>query len=359
MQIKKGLTILILGLCWSALSGCSPAVPFTRTTPPVQTPASDTLADKMLVFQRASGGWPKAINDKAIDYKKPLTEAERLQIQKDSLTNDATIDNQATTRELTHLIKAYQATQNPRYLQAVEKGIAYLLNGQYENGGWPQFFPNPKGYQNHITFNDGAMVRTLNILKQVAEGKQGFERVDKKWAPLAQKAVAKGVDCILKTQILRNGQRTGWCQQYDRVTLQPAKARTYELPSNSGQETVGVSLFLMSLDQPSAEVKEAVAAAVKWLEEVKISGWAYQRIDDPSQPTKKDAVLVADSASTVWARYYDLDTNRPFFCGRDGIKKNTLAEIENERRVGYAWYGPWAEKLLAKDFPKWAAKWKP
>lgn len=359
MQIKTGLTILILGLCWSALSGCSPVAPLAGTTLPVQTPASDTLADKMLVFQRASGGWPKAINDKAIDYKKPLTEAERLQILKDSLANDATIDNQATTRELTHLTKAYQATQNPRYLQAVEKGISYLLNGQYENGGWPQFFPNPKGYQNHITFNDGAMVRTLDILKQVAEGKQGFERVDKKWAPLAQKAVDKGVDCILKTQILRNGQRTGWCQQYDHVTLQPAKARTYELPSNSGQETAGIVRFLMSLDQPSTEVKEAVVAAVKWLEEVKIPGWSYQRIDDPSQPTKKDAVLVADSASTVWARYYDLDTNRPFFCGRDGIKKNTLAEIENERRVGYAWYGPWAEKLLAKDFPKWAAKWKP
>jgi hypothetical protein len=43
--------------------------------------------------------------------------------------------------------------------------------------------------------------------------------------------------------------------------------------------------------------------------------------------------------------------------GRDGVKKATLAEIENERRAGYAYAGTWAAKLLAKEYPKWQQKW--
>ena len=34
----------------------------------------------------------------------------------------------------------------------------------------------------------------------------------------------------------------------------------------------------------------------------------------------------------------------------------TVAEIEYERRNGYAWYGAWAQKLLDKEFPAWQKK---
>ena len=68
-------------------------------------------------------------------------------------------------------------------------------------------------------------------------------------------------------------------------------------------------------------------------------------------------MVVADSSSTLWARFYEIETNRPFFCGRDGIKKYSLAEIDPERRTGYAWYGTWPAKLVAKEFPNWVKKW--
>jgi hypothetical protein len=45
------------------------------------------------------------------------------------------------------------------------------------------------------------------------------------------------------------------------------------------------------------------------------------------------------------------------FTGRDSKPKKTLAEIENERRVGYAYYGSWPAKLITEEYPKWAAKW--
>ena len=47
-----------------------------------------------------------------------------------------------------------------------------------------------------------------------------------------------------------------------------------------------------------------------------------------------------------------METGRPFFCGRDGIKKATLAEIERERRNGYSWYGTYGAAVL-KDYERW------
>ena len=65
---------------------------------------------------------------------------------------------------------------------------------------------------------------------------------------------------------------------------------------------------------------------------------------------------MADPKSVLWARFYDLKTNQPFFVGRDSQPKTTLAEIENERRTGYAYYGTWPAKLIEVDYAKWKMK---
>jgi PelA/Pel-15E family pectate lyase len=59
----------------------------------------------------------------------------------------------------------------------------------------------------------------------------------------------------------------------------------------------------------------------------------------------------------LWVRYYEIGTNRPIFCGRDGVVKYDVAQIEAERRNGYAWFGYWPRDLLARDYPAWKAKW--
>jgi hypothetical protein len=35
----------------------------------------------------------------------------------------------------------------------------------------------------------------------------------------------------------------------------------------------------------------------------------------------------------------------------------SLAEIDVERRTGYAWYGDWPHRLLTADYPAWQAAW--
>lgn len=48
--------------------------------------------------------------------------------------------------------------------------------------------------------------------------------------------------------------------------------------------------------------------------------------------------------------FYDIDTITAFFTGRDSERHKTIAEVENERRIGYAWYGTWPAKLIEKIF---------
>jgi PelA/Pel-15E family pectate lyase len=62
------------------------------------------------------------------------------------------------------------------------------------------------------------------------------------------------------------------------------------------------------------------------------------------------------AAAPLWARFYEIGTNRPLFSDRDGVKKYSLAEIGHERRNGYAWLGTWPRRLLEREFPAWKQK---
>jgi PelA/Pel-15E family pectate lyase len=236
------------------------------------------------------------------------------------------------------------ASKNDRYQIAFDKGLDFLLAAQYPNGGWPQFWPLKKGYYTHITFNDDAMIGVLELLRTLAQGKSAL--VNPKRRAACAVAVAKGINCILKCQVIKDGKKTVWCAQHDEQTFAPAKARAYELPSLSGSETVPIVRFLMA-ERRTPTITEAVESAVAWLQAAKLTGIRVEKQGD-------DRVVVQDPKVTpLWARFYDLETNKPFFCGRDGIKRATLAEIEKERRMGYSWYTDRAQSLLDDDYPAW------
>jgi PelA/Pel-15E family pectate lyase len=322
----------------------------------VQLSAQDAVADNMVVYQRAWGGWPKHINEVKIDYNKPLFEEQKHDIIADSLHPDCTIDNGATVKEIRYLADAYKKYKNPAYVNAVNKGIRYLLKAQYPVGGWPQFYPDSSLYRSQITYNDDAMVNVLNLLFDATHGLNNMDVVDASYQPAMKNAIDRGVNCILLTQIKVSGKLTAWCAQYNHKTLKPEMARKFELASLSGSESVGIVEFLMRLENPSKEVKQAIAAAVDWFNKVKITGYNFVTVQDPSQPKGVDRVLKADPSSTIWARFYEIQTNEPFFSGRDSVKKKKVSEIEYERRTGYAWYGTWPKKLLEQDYPEWLKK---
>jgi len=322
-------------------------------TKKINNPIIDSVAERMLVYQRAIGGWPKAVNEIKVDYHLSLSANDAAGIIADSLHKDATIDNEATSKEIRYLVKAYRATNNIRYLQAAEKGIAYCLIAQNKNGGWPQYYPDASLYRAQITYNDNAMINVLNILADIAEQKNDFELVNPSLILGSKNAVEKGIQCILNTQIKVAGQLTVWCAQYNPTTLLPEMARKFELVSLSGSESVGIVRFLMRIKNPSTQVKAAVDAAVEWFKLVAIKGIKFVDMPDVSQPKGKDRVVVADATSIIWARFYEIGTNRPMFSGRDSIKKYAVSEIEYERRNGYAWYGTWPANLISTEYSKW------
>ncbi len=207
-----------------------------------------------------------------------------------------TFDNEGTTLPMAFLARVITAAGRPSDRAAFDRGFNYVLAAQYPNGGWPQFYP----------------------LREVRQ----------------------------------NGVLTVWCAQHDEHTLEPAWARRYEPPSLSGSESVGLTRFLMSIPDPSPDVVAAIEGAVSWFRSSKIENARIENFN--AADGAPDVRLTAEPGTApVWARFYELGSNRPIFLGRESIVRYDFAEIERERRTGYRYFGTWASSLLAEDYPAW------
>ncbi|MGI9176268.1 MAG: pectate lyase, partial [Pirellulales bacterium] len=302
------------------------------------------IADTILTHQSDLGGWPKNRDTTAA----PFTG--------DRSTLHPTYDNSATTDELRFLARAYDATHEPRFHEAFLQGLDYVLAGQYPNGGWPQSFPPGDGYPRHITFNDYTMVRLMNFVREVGRD-DAYAFVDEKRREAARRAFDRGIDCILKCQVRTDGRPTVWCAQHDEIDFRPRPARSYELVSLSGSESVGITELLMSLDDPSPQVIEAVEGAVDWFGRTRLTGIRIVSRKDKDSPRGVSRSLVNDpDAPPLWARFYEIGTNEPLIVDRDGRRRASFNDLSAERRSGYSWYSDWPRGLLETGYPAWKAR---
>jgi PelA/Pel-15E family pectate lyase len=308
------------------------------------------VADSVIKYQSPQGGWPKSTN-----LATPPRTPKDIPPPGGGRANS--LDNEATTLPMAFLALMAHATSEVKYRDSFFRGVDYLLAAQYPNGGWPQFWPLRKGYYSRITYNDGAMIRAMTILRDVAGGKPPYNFVDAPRRERAADAVARGIDCILKTQIKQDRKRTAWCAQHDEKTLEPAWARAYEPPSLSGAESVGIIRFLMSIEELTPEIVAAIEGAVAWFRSVAMKGVRLESIrrDDG----RKERWLIPDpDAPPLWARFYELGTNRPLYLDRDSVFRYDFTEISYERRSGYSYHGTWAASLIATEYPAWRQKHK-
>ncbi|CAG7637911.1 pectate lyase [Paenibacillus allorhizosphaerae] len=297
-------------------------------------------ADNLLTWQMEHGGWYKNMQEA---YARPWNGTEkRSDLMTKSGVEIGEIDNGATTNEMIFLSIMYDQTKDDKYKQAVQKAVGFLLKMQYESGGWPQVYPARGNYSDEVTFNDYAMTRVMEVLRLVAEAKYPFDTdiVDGTVRSKVGAALERGLDFIVKSQIVADGKLTGWCGQHDPVTYEPRQGRPYEHPSIYSAETAAVVTYLMSLPNPPENVAKAVQGALTWLEEARVKGKKY----DTKTPTGSN--FVADANSSTWYRFYEIGTNLPVFSGRDGVIKHNLPDIEDERRNGYSWGGTWPAALL-------------
>ncbi len=342
MKLQLVITSILCLLFLSSSKATVPSRYAKQSTEWFQSEEGRRIADNVLTWQTPHGSWPKNRD----------TASEPFDGKMDDLRG--TFDNSATIGELRFLARAFRATNEPRYQQAFLKGLFHIFEAQYPNGGWPQFYPLNKRYHRHITFNDNVMARILELLQDVSESSDyGF--LEREYRTQAKAAVTKGIDCILRTQIKQDGKLTAWCAQHDEKTLAPAWARSYEPPSISGAESVGVVRFLMSVEEPTPATIAAVEGAVEWFRRVAIHGIRLERFTDAAGQDDKRVVADPD-AGPLWARFYEIGSNRPIFLDRDSVVRYTFSEIGQERRTGYAYYGSWATRLLTDEYPQWREK---
>jgi len=318
--------------------------------------ADRQLADNMLTWQLPHGGF----------YKNAVSVYSAAWNGSDSRSGWfgaggvelGTIDNDATVTELLFLADVYQRSGDTKYRDGARRALDFLLTMQYPNGGFPQVYParTVVTYSNYVTFNDDAMARVLVLLHRLVQQAPPLDGDLSTSAQRAeaQTAIANGVSYILAAQIVQSGVKTVWCAQHDPVTYEPRGARSYELVSKSGKESVGVVTFLMTQPQ-TTEVKAAVQAAIAWYasDAVQLENTAYVSrpvgsTDDSYNP------IQARTGSTMWCRFYDLDQDVCFFSGRlptdnpPGTgKQYDIMAIEPERRYGYEWGGSYGTKLFA------------
>jgi len=298
------------------------------------------VMDVILSFQTPSGGWSKR-TDMSKEPRKP---GQAFGVEKGYIP---TFDNSATSTQLRLLAQAHYATGDTRYITAFAKGLSFIITAQYPNGGWPQNYPLVGGYHDHITYNDALMRDLMAVLYGVARAKNEFAFATKEQQQAAQASLARALDCVLKTQVVANNTLTVWGAQHDAKTLQPAKARAYEMISLASAESQSMVEFLMSMDSPSPAIIKSVHAAVVWYEQSKIVGKVWER----------GAATLTDDAKAppLWARFYEIGTNKPLFGDRDDTVFYDLSKVSKERREGYAWYTTGPNKILTK-YAKWAKK---
>jgi PelA/Pel-15E family pectate lyase len=295
------------------------------------------VADRVAAAQLEIGAWGKGVN-----YAAPL--------DSQSLPRASpTFDNNATTSELRHLaavIAASPAHEHAAIWRAsFEKGVRYILDAQYPNGGYPQIYPLAGGYHDGITFNDDAMTRILELLRDIASGRGAFGHVSPELQRAAGEALRRGVACVLSTQLRdANGHLTCWAQQYDALTLQPAAARNFEPIADASRESAGITRLLMSLPNPSPDVIAAVDGAVAWFQRT-----ALHDLKIASAPKdSRGGVVASPGAGPLWARFYERGTTTPIFGDRDRTVHYDLAEVSPERVAGYAWYTAAPAAVLQK-----------
>ena len=305
------------------------------------------LANTILSYQTPTGGWSKHIG---------FTKGPRQPGMQWTSQNEpgqpahyvATFDNGSTTEEMYFLANVWHATRREDCKAGFIKGLKFIFAAQFPNGGWPQVYPLEGGYHDDITFNDDAMTHILELLQDIKANEPEFAFLDDSLRQQAAESLAAGIRCVLKIQIVQDGKKTAWCSQFDALSLQPAAARKMEPATLSGMESAQLLKFLMTITNPAPEVIAGIESGLKWLEDTKITGLIKTNVNGKTS-------YEPDAASTevYWARFYDLQTNKPLFPGRDGVIYDTFAAMAAKNKLGYDYYSTQPGSIVTNGQKKW------
>lgn len=272
-----------------------------------------SVADLIVALQNEDGGFQVLPDNYEMSQKETGL---------GSMKDVSSVYNGATTAELKYLAKYITANkpEDSKYKDAFVKGIKYLLTTQRDNGGWSMNPGSESGFNANIEVGNKAMTEVLTLLSDIAI----LNNQDYVFARKAmnvdeiKSAVEKGNDFIVKSQISNNNKKSGWATQYDKsgnVTM----GHTYERESVSSYTTKDVIDYLMTIHNPSQDIKDAVESAYSWLKDVKIADKEQEVVKDTSMNNGFDVYLVDGSGTWASNYVYDkaTDSYRPLYSDVD------------------------------------------
>lgn len=272
-----------------------------------------SVADLIVALQNEDGGFQVLPDNYEMSQKETGL---------GSMKDVSSVYNCATTSELKYLAKYITANkpEDSKYQDAFVKGIKYLLTTQRDNGGWSMNPGSGSGFNANIEVGNKAMTEVLTLLSDIAI----LNNQDYVFARKAmnvdeiKSAVEKGNDFIVKSQISNNNKKSGWATQYDKsgnVTM----GHTYERESVSSYTTKDVIDYLMTIHNPSQDIKDAVESAYSWLKDVKIADKEQKVVKDTSMNNGFDVYLVDGSGTWASNYVYDkaTDSYRPLYSDVD------------------------------------------
>lgn len=272
-----------------------------------------SVADLIVALQNEDGGFQVLPDNYEMSQKETGL---------GSMKDVSSVYNGATTSELKYLAKYITANkpEDSKYQDAFVKGIKYLLTTQRDNGGWSMNPGSESGFNANIEVGNKAMTEVLTLLSDIAI----LNNQDYVFARKAmnvdeiKSAVEKGNDFIVKSQISNNNKKSGWATQYDKsgnVTM----GHTYERESVSSYTTKDVIDYLMTIHNPSQDIKDAVESAYSWLKDVKIADKEQKVVKDTSMNNGFDVYLVDGSGTWASNYVYDkaTDSYRPLYSDVD------------------------------------------
>lgn len=295
-------------------------------------------ASALMWCQLASGGWNSDFDfnpQKARNYHY-RRDIEAGDTECGTRNASTTLDDQKTQTALLFLLELAHdpACAGDKPLrEALKFGLDGLLAAQAPNGGWPQHYsgsadagapvkpavfprewkrtwPNVD-YTGYYTLNDGNMLEVVRLLLRAYELEKDEQYL---------KAAKKAGDFLLLACLPEP--QPAWAQQYNR-DMEPVWARKFEPPAISSLESAESIRALLDLWIVTGDEKylKPIKPALAWLEK--------RRLPDGQ-----------------WARFYELETNKPLYCKRDTY------ELTYEDKDLPTHYGFQVEVDFIKDLEK-------
>jgi len=252
---------------------------------------------------------------------------------------NATFDDAGTAEASQLMLRLYLAKREREWRRPLDRAIAFVLDSQYANGGWPQRYPlstdpglhGRPDYTGYITFNDDVAGENIKFLI-FAYQTLGDRRLV---AP-----IRRAMDCFLACQ--QPAPQAGWGLQHLPDTLKPSAARTYEPEALATHTTAANVEALFGFYRLTGDRKyiARVPEALDWLESVRLPARLHR--DGRTHPT-----------------FVELETNRPLYVHRrgsnvvngayyaDGNPEDTLIHYSSFRAVDVARLRADYERLAA------------